>query len=319
MPLEDTIVDGDAAPPVVTPPAAPATPPATPVADPPKASPVAGDITAVPEGDKTTPGKWGETWRADMAGDNKEYLALLERMTDPSQVAKSLFEAQKKIREGKVGPQKPGKDATPEQHAEYRKAIGLPEKAEALVESMKLPDGRTLGEPDMAIAKAFADSAYGADMTQSQFNHAVGWYLKQVETEEANRTHTDQAAAIQGRDALRDEWGAEYKANINRVEALFGENKDLFNRIVGARDAEGRKIGNNPDFFKTMAAIHFEMSPMHTTVLSDNGTPTSVEQRLKELQGLATSNPDEYWSAKVQAEELKLIDLQLKQQGRASR
>lgn len=267
---------------------------------------------------KTT--TWAENWRELMAGkDAKE----LSRYADPAGVWKKVKNLEKKLNEKVAGPVKPGDDATPEDKAAYYKALGVPEKPEAYFDQIKLPNNAVLGEADKPLVESFAKAMHPHGMTPDAMSGAVAW-LKDHERQVAeNQVVADESFRVTARDALRDEWGNDFKRNHQAATATFKDMPaEISNAILMARTADGRLVGNIPELVKWAAQVEFERNPSSSVVPSRGTDPgKSVDDRINEIRTLRKNKPDEYRANQkaFDAEEIELIDAQLRQKNRGQK
>ena len=304
----------------VTPPVDPATPLATPPAGtivdpgtPPPADPATPPATPPAEPD----------WRTQMAGEDKEAMKRLARFTDPSMVYKSLRSLETKLSSGEF--KKPlAENATAEEKATWRKENGLPEKPEVYVEKLALPSGIVIGEAEKPVVAELAAVAHEDGMEPKTFNNLVSRYYELQDKQRQAKEDADVAFRLESEDVLRKDWqGPNYRRNVTAVENLMETwPKGLAVKVLAGRDPDGRKLGDNPDFIKQMAALAFELNPAATLVpagTTDAGK--NVQARIEEIRQIRRNEPDKYNSdKKLQAEELELIeaDLKMQKRGRAA-
>lgn len=294
-----------AAPPVTPDPAAPPVTPSAAPADPPKAA-------------------WPENWREVAAGDDAKKLARLQRFTDPQKAMDALIEAQNKIRAGEFA--KPlAADATDEQKAEWRAANGVPAMPEAYFE--KLPDGLVIGEDDQPLFQDFAKDMHELNMPAPMMHKAVAWYYSMQEKAIEDRTAKDQQEAATVTEALKDEWGHDFKANKNHVvahvEATFG--KELGQQLMDATLPNGTRLFNHPDVIKAFASTARELNPVGLIApAGQESVGSTVEAELSGLKKMMGNRNSEYWKGpdaeKNQARYRQLIEWQqtAAQKGRAA-
>lgn len=108
----------------------------------------------------------------------------------------------------------PGKDATPEQWAEFYKVIGAPEKAEDY--KLPVPEG-----DDGAFAKTAAEWFKDAGILPQQAEKLAGKWNEFVASQQqaADNAETDRLAALHAKNTeeqadLRNEWGQQHAANM---------------------------------------------------------------------------------------------------------
>lgn len=298
----------------------PAAPPAAapvPAAIPPAADP----DPAVPPAAAVKPAGWGETWRKDYAGEDAKLLTQLERFQSPKAALDAYFAAQKRISEGGLKQSLPEKP-TPEQLTAWRKENGVPEKAEDYLAN--LPEGLVIGEADKPIFESFVKSLHEVNADPKTAHAAVAWYNKFQEEQQGAQREADTAYARETEDALRTEWGADYRVNqairttfLNRLPEGI---KDVF---LSSRMPDGRALGDHPDLSKWLVGMERELNP--TATLSGGamgGDTKSVDTRIAEIEKLMGNQYSEYWKGsnapKIQAEYDQLLGMRTKLRARAA-
>lgn len=147
----------------------------------------------------------------------------------------------------------PGEKSTPEEVAEYRKAIGMPEKADGykLERPEKIPEGMVLNE---VLEKKFKETAHKFDLTPAQVSgiykmysdHEIGMHEGTVKEIAGNR----QKAV----ETLKDIWkGDTYKENTEKAVRSFHKFAEASNPPEAMGGVEGVKnwvkqngIGDDP-------------------------------------------------------------------------
>lgn len=252
---------------------------------------------------------WREDWRVAMAGADEKEQKLLERMKDPSEVFKSWRAVQQKISSGELkAPATLPDKATPEQIAEYRKATGIPEKHEAYLDGMT--NGVVVGEADKPLALDLAKTLHDKNLPPAAMHAAYDWYVKMQEKVAVEDRDRSRAAE----DAMRVEWGAEYRANQNSIKAFMdtlaadGEGDDrvsFFNLIMSARDAEGRKLSDNPTVLRNFLHLANEANPAGFVMPgSGEGQAQSIDAEIAKIEKVMredrpTYNKDEKMQARL--------------------
>ena len=219
---------------------------------------------------------------------------------------------------------------TDEEKAAWRTEMGLPLKPEAMVEALKLPDGRILGEDDKPVAEAFAKQLFAAGGNQDTFNATLAWYYDQLEEAQASQSETDEGYQQESRVALKEEFGTDFRRNINVVKTLFNdvpgalEEGGLFHRIMSSRDAEGHVLGDNPDMIKFLVNLAYEVNPVARVTPAGQGSGgIDVGKRLTELVGMMGDPASDYWKRgpvgdAIQKEYRDLVEVQNKVAARAA-
>jgi hypothetical protein len=214
---------------------------------------------------------WPENWREEWAGGDDKALKRLARFTDPKSVAKSYFELEKKLSSRPTIPTLP-ENATEEQVAEYRKAIGVPDEGKYDVE---LGGGFVWADNDKDVLEDFQKHAFDANMPAGEFKKALAWYAQWQEKMQNQVAEMDSSFRAQSEEALREEWGPDFRRNINATAALFsGMNEEVKNSLFLARMPDGRMIGDHPEVVGFFSKLARELNPAATLVPSSGGDPS---------------------------------------------
>ena len=263
-PAPPPVVDPPASDPSAAPPPAPGPAPA---GDPPKTladGPVADDKAAGPT-------DFPADWRTRMAGGDDKALKILERFASPKAMADALVDVRTKISKGELkAPAKPlGADATPEQVAEWRQANDIPETPDKY--DVTLDNGVVLGEADKPKLASFQKRMHDANVPQSNFKAALGWWQEQQLADAEQQTLADATYRKGAEDNLREQWGPEYRVNVTLYkEALASLPEGMGETLNTARDAEGRLLGANPAFVSWLVNQRREENPL-ATVMAGSG------------------------------------------------
>lgn len=263
-------------------------------------------------------GKWPDKWREELAGDDKAYLATLQRFDSPGALAKSYRELQAKISSGELkAPAKPLPDnATPEQVTAWRKENGLPESVETVIKDLKLPNGLVPSEADKPLLNSFAQYAHANNLDQATVNKVASWYFENQGQAEAARADADALFKGSSIAALKEEWGGDFKPNINAVTNFLTASlpAELASNLLTARLANGNIAGNDPDFNRSMLMLAKQINPAATLLPAGAGnTLTGVTEKIAEHEAnmRAPQGSDKwnaYWrSEKAQTEYRTLI------------
>jgi hypothetical protein len=309
-----------------------ATPASTPAADPAAAATAAAAtaqasagtrtvLNADPAGDKpvATPANWPDDWRDRLAGEDAKFRKRLDRFADPGALAKSYTQLETKLSSGQMKPAAPGKDATAEDVAAWRKDAGIPETPEGYLEH--LDKGLVIGEDDKAAIGEFLKDMHAANADPAAVKQAVGWYYKNFESIQAEQAQKDDAVRQESEEALRAEWGADYRRNVNIINAHLGTApegvKDAF---LNARDANGVPLASNPKLLSWMLGQALAENPAATVVPGGSGVAgASIDGRIAEIEKVVGTKA--YWKdPKMQDEYRQLLEARerLSSKGRAA-
>lgn len=304
-------VKEDAAP-AATPLAEAEAPGAAPSSDGTLLSKAGGDDTPV-----AAPADWPEDWRAKFAGDDEKALKKLERYKSPKDIFAAYRALESKMSSGEVK-QVLGKDATPEQIAEYRKANGIPEKADGYLES--LPNGLVIGEDDKPLVQSFLDKVHGKNASPEIVSEALAWYYDAQEQMSAAQVEADKKAQAAAADELRAEWGNEYRANFNSaMNFLETAPEGVKEEILKGRGASGVALGDNPAVLKWLVHLANEANPAgFIAPASGQSQLGGIEEQIAEIQQLMRDDPKKYYAGDYNKKYEKLIAAREKMNSRVA-
>jgi hypothetical protein len=266
--------------------------------------------------DKGEQGYWPDDWREKAArhvagDDEKAYereLRRLQRFSDPTGVYGMAREMEAKFSQGgliKI----PGEDASDEEKAAFRKAMGVPEETEGYIESLELPEGVVLGDDDKPIAEAFAKISGDADMTTGQYNQIVNWYYQQQEEAAALQDEADDEFKTKSTATLKEEMGGSYKRQVNAIASLVPlAPEGLMDRLLSGRTADGRIVGDDPDMVRFLSSLAMQVNPVASVMDDGNMDGKSIDSELAEIDKYRRENKSAYFKdEKMQARERELI------------
>lgn len=281
------------------PPADPA-PPADPPADPPPSDPAPSDPPAdpAPKG-KGDEGYWPNDWRKNIAGEDEKLLKRLERYASPKALSDALVSVQNRISAGELRGVLP-KNATEEQVKQWREENGIPESPDKY--ELALPKGLVIGEDDKPIIDDMLKTLHGVNANNEQVSQAVNFYYAAIEKAEADRQEADRTAAQAAQDALHNEWGPEFRANMNAIDGLLATAPgDVKEQLKFGRLADGTPIMANADAIRWLNSLSREINPV-TTLVPNAGADVSgsIDAEIKAIEkdmGAPKGSPEHkaYW------------------------
>lgn len=255
------------------------------------------------DGNSAAPADWPADWRTKMAGEDADTLKALERYKSPLDVSKALREAQKKISSGLQQPALP-ENPTPEQVAEYRKQIGVPEAADGYEKA--LANGIVIGEDDKPLASSMFEAAHSANMRPEQVNAMLDWYYKHQENYVTEMKTADKSFRMEAEEDLRGEWGGDYRMIQNSVKNFLdaapvvgqdedGANITLGDMLRGARTPDGRLLGDNPAFLRWVADLSHKENPAGFVSPGAGGSQAqSIEEEIASIEKVMREKRDTY-------------------------
>jgi hypothetical protein len=287
--------------PAADPAAAPATPPAT---DPAKPATVLGSDPAADPGKPAVPATWPEDWQQRLAGGDEKALKKLQRYASPTDVAKALLAAQAKISSGELKAALPA-DAKPEEIAAWRAENGIPEKPEGYLE--KLPDGVVIGEQDKALVGLFVKDMHDRNASPEVVQAAIGSYYKVMEQVQAEQAEANAALQSATEDALRADWGANYRREVGAIHGLLDQAPEgVKDALLNARAADGTALANNAAVLRWLNSMAREINPAATVVPGAGANAgKGVADRMREIEAQMSNPKSDYWKSDAMQKEYR--------------
>lgn len=222
----------------------------------------------------------------------KKERTRLERFGKPADMWKSFREAESKITAGELLKPLP-KDATDEDVAKYREQMGIPEKAEGYLEN--LPEGLVLGDDDKVVFEDFAGALHEVNAPPEVAHQAIKWYNEFTEKADAMRQEADEQLADETEEMFREEWGKEYRKNVNLVNAFvdstFGEAGEAFKN---SRTGEGIPMLSDPAILRGLAQMARELNPAAALVLGDVDPNKGLDDAIGEIENVMKNERSRY-------------------------
>ena len=276
--------------------------------------------TAPADAPKEPASAWGEKWREEYAGEDAALLKRLQRYTSPKAAIDALIVAQKKISDGSYKKPLDAK-ATPEEVAEYRKALGIPDQPAGYLE--KLPNGLVIGDDDKPIIEGFAAALHAKHASPEIVHTAIEWYNKFQDEMEGKMHETNVQAKAATEDELRQEWGADYRQNTNLINAFIGTMpEDVREELFQSTTPDGKQVMNNPKMMQWLAQQARELNYTGATLPNGQQTAKSLDGEINELVGMMGNRSSKYWKGpeaeKLQARYRELITIKEKLAARAA-
>lgn len=267
---------------------------------------------------------WPDDWRAKFAGEDAKALKRLERFGSPTDLFKSFRELEGKLSSGqlKAKVEAPGKDATPEEIAAFRKEQGIPESPDKYDTS--LGDGFVWADADKPFLEDYTKYAHERNMTPAQVKENLAWYAASQQRALEAQAEADTNFRINAEEELRKEWGPDFRRNMNSVYQLFTDMpSEAKEGLFSARTPDGKLIGDHPAYMQFFANLARELNPAATILPAGGANPMQgIEGRMKELESMMGNRASEYWrgpkSEAMQQEYRDLLTAQEKLRSRAA-
>lgn len=237
-----------------------------------------------------TPPTWREDWRETLSGGDDAALKQLKRFASPENFAKSYRDLQRKLSTGSTAAALP-ENATDDEVAAYRKAQGVPEKADGY--GLAWAEGIKPSETDTATLAGFTEFMHGRHVPPGSVKAAFDWYQQHVATAATKHLEAMQEATLENLGELKAAYpGREYKRNMTITEDFLGKHFDgdeaALDLVLGAEvmtKAGPVKIKNFAPFIKGMVAMARSYADEEALVGGDgNRGGKSIEDEIAELR-----------------------------------
>jgi hypothetical protein len=240
---------------------------------------------------------WGDDWRTRIVAgstDVEKELKQVERYESPEQIWKKARELERKMSAGELHTALK-KDATPEEVTNWRKENGIPAKPEDY--QITMPAGRQPPKEDDAFLKSFLKSAHESNYTQVQVDRAVASFYEEVDRQMQAVSEAEQAAEQATEDKLRQEWGADYRANKSMAEALLARAPAGFgDRFMNGYLADHMPIKASTEAWKWLVQMEREINPAATVVPGVGGDlGKTIAAELTDIKTLMADPNSKYW------------------------
>ncbi len=224
------------------------------------------DEPVIPETDKQEEAKLSkediddaikdEDWRNDLPEDLRK---TAERFASKADAVRAIENFRKRESQIRV----PGKDATDEERAAYRKAVGIPDKAE-LYEYPELPKGQELTDDIKANRKVWGQRFMDLGIPKEAAKALAQAVNEDAQKYQESLVKADKAFAQAQEDALRLEWkGEEFDKNkilanraFNEIARRAGQSLDDLTKI---ETKDGRFLMDRAEIVRMFAMIGREM------------------------------------------------------------
>jgi hypothetical protein len=247
-----------------------------------------------------TPATWPQDWREKFAGNDEKLLKRLARFASPENFVKSYKALEQKLNE--KSSVKPPEDE--EKLAKWREEQGVPkEAADYKIPKIKNHEWTAADEP---IIGDFLVDLHNANAPQPIVDAALGWYAKFAQQQHQAVYDLDVSDKETLEDAMRSEWGGEYRGNINLMKRVLEHDlpKGLGDALANARMADGHRLINHPEFPAWLVGLGKEIHG--DEIVRGDGKPTTAGDRLAEISNILATDAQRYWREKLDEEAIVL-------------
>ena len=235
-----------------------------------------------------------KNWRDDFAGDDDKFKTTLERYNTAADLGNAFREQKATISAGKF--REPlAEEATEDDIKAYREANGIPMEAKGYMEN--LPEGLVVGEEDQEVMGDFMGVLHGMNVDPKVGHEIIKWYNGFAQSEQDAQAEMDAEQHQETEDALRTEWGADYRANINLagafLESNFGE--EAKEQFMNGRYQDKRGFMNDPAVLQVLAGLQRKLDPVTQIHPPGGGDPVeTVQEEIATINKFMREHRTEY-------------------------
>lgn len=235
--------------------------------------------------------EWPEGWQEQIAGEDEKELGQLQRYKSPADIWTKARALEQKLSSGEYKQDLPfPSDGTDEEKTQWRVDHGLPE------EPGKYELTREVEADEKETIDGFLNYAYENNLSQQHVNAMVDYFYSRAEEQAELVEQGDREAQDKAEDALRAEWGNDYRGNINRIDNLIATApSEVSEMLLDARLSDGTKLRANPDAMKFLLDMAANMDPITTvTDAKGSGKLTAVQDELDSIKEVMRTDRKKY-------------------------
>jgi hypothetical protein len=234
--------------------------------------------------------EWPTNWRQQIAGDDEKELNHLGKYSTPADLWTKARALEQKLSSGEFKQDVPFPEkGSEEEQIKWRQDHGIPESFE------KYELAREVDDDEKEVINQFLEYAHQRNMPADQVNNTVDWFYAKRDQDMELMEQGDKEAQQITEDALRSEWGGEYRAHMNRIEALVdmvpGEGKDLF---LDARLPDGTKVRANPDVMKFLLNTALAVNPATIVPPPGGDVVSSIQDEIDQIKEVMRNDRKKY-------------------------
>ena len=197
-----------------------------------------------------------EDWRSDLPEDLRKTAERFASKADALRAIESFRKRESQVRV-------PGKDATPEEISAYRKAVGIPDKAE-LYEFPELPKGVELTDDIKVSRETWSKRFHELGVSKDAAKALSKLVNEDAEKYQATLVEADKVFAKSQETDLRSEWKDDYDKNktlANRAFSQIATRAGLNLESLGKIETkDGRFLMDRAEMLRIFSVIGREMA-----------------------------------------------------------
>lgn len=237
---------------------------------------------------------WNDGWRERMANGDEKELKRLQRFSSPDDVYKMARSLETRMSSGEIKSTL-RKDATADEAKIWRAENGIPETPDGY--EMVFSDGTKVPEEDRDTIKTFLEVAHKLNYTKEQVKAGIDWQYENSQRQTELQQAADEKLTMETVDALRAEWGNDYRANTNMIQTnLDRGGNGLADMVLRGRAADGRPLGSVPEVLKWIVAMERDINPAGTVVPNAGSNQiNAIADEIANLEKMMGNRQSDYW------------------------
>lgn len=244
----------------------------------------------------TEDAKTESDWRKKLAGDDDKLLKQLGRYASPDAFGKAYRELQKKLSSGVIL-KAPAEDAAPEELAQYRKALGVPDDISGYKFDAPLSD------PEKPMVESLLKELHSVHAPPQVVAKIAEWYGAFAEEQNNQISETARRNTKEAEIQLIEEFGPrELKTNLTLSKRFLDDRVGDSSKITELTLIDGTPLGSNPEFIRMMTGIAREYASDNLINAVGGDTGTSIQARIDEIYKMSQDDPKKYASKAIQDE-----------------
>lgn len=256
---------------------------------------------------------WRDDWRDAIIAklpeaEREKEAKRLARFQSPENVYRSFRDIEKRVSSGMLKPTL-AEGATEAEIAEYRKANGIPEKADVTAYGLKFPDGYEASDADKADVGEFVASMHKDHVPPAVVQKVWAKYLDVKGKAEQELYEAAQKQTINQKAELKAEYGRDFDRNtrLGNSHLIQTVGEDQAKAFMALTLADGTKLGDHPAFVRYIVAQAMKEADDMALVRSEFGdSGQSVADQYQAALALKFTDPKKYASGEHQAKLMRL-------------
>ena len=216
-----------------------------------------------------------------MAGEDEKALAQLGRYKTPADVWNKARALEQRITSGELKDTSPfPAEGTDEEKSAWRAANGVPESFDKYELKQELDDN------GKATLEGFLKHAHANNYDANIVNGMVDYFVSKYEGDVNSTSEADSERRAATDDALRAEWGGDYRGHMNRIDGLMDMVGDgMGTAVLEARMADGSMLRDSPEAMNFLLEAALAINPATTLSPSgDMGSIDTIEDQMAEIK-----------------------------------